>query len=167
MAEGIHAKRNWQEQVVLLLARGFGSGLAPTAPGTAGTLVGVALYLLLRPLDLVWYAALLGGGSLAGIYLCGKAAELLGGKDHPGIVWDEMMGFCMTMTAVPADWYWIPAGFVLFRAFDILKPWPISWLDRRVEGGLGIMLDDLAAGAAACALLQVSAFTVHHWWGSA
>lgn len=147
---------------VHLLAFGFGAGLSPWAPGTFGTLVGVALYLPLALLPLVQYLAVVVALSVAGVWLCGRAARDLGVHDHPGIVWDEIAGYLVTMLAAPSGWEWVLAGFVLFRLFDIWKPWPIRWLDRRVAGGLGIMLDDLAAGALAAACIQIAA----HWLGA-
>ncbi len=140
-----------------LLAFGFGAGLAPKAPGTFGTLAAVPFYLLLARLPLGAYLAILAVVILAGIWICGRASRDLGVHDHPGVVWDEFAGFFVTMIAAPAGWLWVVAGFVLFRVFDILKPWPIGWLDRRVGGGLGIMLDDLLAGAYAWVVLQLLA----------
>ena len=140
---------------VHLLAFGFGSGLAPRAPGTMGTLVGVALYLPLSTLNLTFYLAALVLVSLAGVWICGRTAKDLGLHDHPGIVWDEIAGFLLTMLAVPTGWGWILAGFILFRLFDIWKPWPINLLDQRVSGGLGIMLDDLLAAIYALAILHL------------
>lgn len=137
-----------------LLAFGLGAGAAPKAPGTAGTLVAVPLYLLVSGLPLWGYLAITVAAFLAGIWICGRTAEDLGTHDHPGIVWDEVVGFLVTMTAAPPGWAWLVSGFALFRGFDILKPWPIHWLDARVGGGLGIMLDDLAAGLFAFAVLQ-------------
>jgi phosphatidylglycerophosphatase A len=137
------------------LALGFGSGLVPVGPGTAGTLVAIPVYLLLQPLNLAVYLAVVTLAFLAGIGICAHAANRLGVHDHPGIVWDEIVGYLVTMTAAPAGWEWVAGGFVLFRIFDIAKPWPIRWLDRQVHGGLGIMLDDLLAGVFAAAVLQV------------
>ncbi|MDM3872072.1 phosphatidylglycerophosphatase A [Porticoccus sp. W117] len=131
---------------VHLLAFGFGSGLSPKAPGTAGTVLAVLFYLPLSQLALPWYLLVVALTALLGIYLCGKTARDLGVHDHPGIVWDEFVGFWLAMAALPATWCWIAAGFVLFRIFDIAKPWPIGWCDKRVHGGTGIMLDDLLAG---------------------
>ena len=136
------------------LAFGFGSGLAPKAPGTAGTLAAIPLYLLLQPLPLLVYVAVLILAALAGIYFCGKTARDLGVHDHPGIVWDEFVGFWIAMIAAPASWGWLVCGFLLFRLFDIWKPWPIRWADRRVHGGLGIMLDDVLAGLFALLVMQ-------------
>jgi phosphatidylglycerophosphatase A len=138
-----------------LVALGFGSGLFPVAPGTAGTLAAIPLYLLLKDLPLTVYLAVVVVLLLGGILVCGYTAECLGVHDHPAIVWDEVVGFLITMTAVPAGWLWVAAGFVLFRLFDVLKPWPIGWLDRRVHGGTGIMLDDVIAGVFAAIVLQV------------
>ena len=140
---------------VHFLSLGLGSGLSPFAPGTAGTLVAVLLYLPLSLLPLSLYAAVLVFGSLLGIFLCQKTTDRLGVKDHPAIVWDEFLGYWLTMLMAPAGWVWIVAGFILFRLFDIWKPWPISVIDRKVEGGFGIMLDDLVAGAYALVILQL------------
>jgi phosphatidylglycerophosphatase A len=136
------------------LAFGFGSGAAPVAPGTFGTLAAVPLYLLLAQLPLAWYLGVLIGAFALGIWLCGRTAADLGVHDHGGIVWDEFVGLWITMVAAPPGWLWLVAGFVLFRLFDIGKPFPIGWLDRRVKGGLGVMLDDAVAGAFAWLCLQ-------------
>ena len=138
-----------------LVALGFGSGLLPVAPGTAGTLAAIPLYLLLQDLPLAAYLTVVMVSLFGGILVCGYTAARLGVHDHPAIVWDEVVGYLVTMTAAPAGWSWLAAGFVLFRLFDILKPWPIGWLDRRVHGGTGIMLDDVIAGVFAAALLQM------------
>jgi len=138
-----------------LVALGFGSGLLPVAPGTAGTLAAVPLYLLLQDLPLGAYLTVVLVFLFGGILVCGYTAARLGVHDHPAIVWDEVVGYLVTMTAAPAGWSWLAAGFVLFRLLDIIKPWPIGWLDRRVHGGTGIMLDDVIAGVFAAALLQV------------
>lgn len=130
---------------ILLLAFGFGSGLAPRAPGTAGTLAAVPLYLLLSQLPFTAYVGLVLVSCVAGIWICGAAAKILAVHDHPGIVWDEFAGYLVTMLAAPPGWLWLVAGFLLFRLFDIWKPWPIRWVDRNLGGGLGIMLDDLIA----------------------
>lgn len=141
-----------------LLALGFGSGLAPTAPGTFGTLAGIVLYLPAARLTLLPYLGLTLLLLVLGVWLCGRSAARLGVPDHPAIVWDEVVGLFVTMTGAPAGFGWLLAGFVLFRIFDILKPWPIAVLDRRVGGGLGIMLDDVLAGVAAALCLQLGAW---------
>lgn len=136
-----------------LLAFGFGSGLLPRAPGTYGTLVGIPLYLLIQPLSWVIYALIVTLAFVAGLWICQRAADDLGVHDHSGIVWDEIVGYLAAMGFAPFGWIWIVIGFLLFRLFDIFKPWPIKWVDRRVGGGLGIMLDDLMAGLYSAAVM--------------
>lgn len=142
---------------VNFLAFGFGSGLAPFAPGTFGTVVGAVI---------AWYSAhwsmelrIVTAVSLflAGVWICGKSARQIGVHDHPGIVWDEIAAIYATLLFVPLSWAWWLAGFVLFRLFDIWKPWPIRDLDHRLHGGLGIMLDDVVAALYAVILLTVGA----------
>ena len=142
---------------VHLLAFGFGSGLSPFAPGTFGTLAAVLLYLPMQYLSLLNYCIVVALVCVVGIWICGRSSEMLGVHDHGGIVWDEFAGYFITMIAAPAGWQWIVVGFVLFRLFDILKPWPIKWADTKVEGGLGIMLDDILAGFISLAILQILA----------
>ena len=138
------------------LAFGFGSGLAPKAPGTFGTIAAIPVYLLISLLNsFTTYLVATALISIAGIWICGMTSKDLDVHDHPGIVWDEIAGYLITMILVPLTWYWILVGFILFRTFDILKPWPISWLDKKVSGGLGIMLDDIIAGIFALILMQV------------
>lgn len=139
---------------VHFLAFGLGSGASPWAPGTVGTLAAVPLWYLLAQTPLAIYLLLVLAALVAGIWLCGRTSRDLGVHDHGGIVWDEFVGYWITMIAVPADWIWALSGFILFRLFDILKPWPIGPVDRRVQGGLGIMLDDVLAGMMAAAVLQ-------------
>jgi len=131
---------------VHFLSLGFGSGLFPIAPGTAGTLVAIPVYFLLAGLDIYTYLGITLFMFGLGIYLCGETSHALGVEDHPAIVWDEIVGYLITMIAVPAKLEWVLAGFLLFRLFDILKPWPIRVLDRSIKGGMGIMLDDVLAG---------------------
>lgn len=143
---------------VSLLAFGFGSGLSPYIPGTAGTLAAIPLYLLLAQLNLGSYLAVTAVAFVVGIYICGRASRQLGVHDHGGIVWDEFVGYWLTMIAVPLTWYWVLLGFVLFRIFDMAKPWPIGWFDRRLEGGFGIMMDDVVAAIPAAACLQLALY---------
>jgi phosphatidylglycerophosphatase A len=131
------------------LALGFGSGLLPKAPGTYGTFAAIPLYLLLAPTSMSTYLIIVMIMSVAGIYICGKAAKDAGVHDHGAIVWDEIVGFIITMFMVPLSWQSIVVGFILFRIFDIFKPWPISYIDKNLHGGLGIMVDDIIAGLAA------------------
>lgn len=142
-------------------AFGFGSGLAPWAPGTFGTLAAIPIYWLIAPLPLPLYLLWLVVTFALGVYWCHKSSLALGVHDHSGIVWDEMVGYWLTMLLAPAGWQWMLAGFVLFRLFDILKPWPINVIDRRLHGGLGIMLDDILAAGYALAVMQGLA-----WWFS-
>ncbi|TWX54096.1 phosphatidylglycerophosphatase A family protein [Colwellia hornerae] len=137
------------------LALGFGSGLLPKAPGTYGTLAAIPLYLLLAPASVTTYVAIVIIMSIAGIYICGKAAEDAGVPDHGAIVWDEIVGFLITMFLVPLTWQSLVVGFILFRIFDIFKPWPISYVDKNLHGGLGIMVDDILAGLAALACMHL------------
>ena len=131
---------------IFLLAFGFGSGFAPKAPGTAGTLLAVLIHLILVNLPPWIHGTIIFAAFFIGIWICGRTAEYLGVHDHEGIVWDELVGYWLMMFLVPSNWLWVSFGFVLFRILDIFKPWPISVVDRQVGGGLGIMLDDLIAG---------------------
>jgi phosphatidylglycerophosphatase A len=137
------------------IAYGFGSGLMPWAPGTFGTLAAVPLYLLMAPLPLVWYLGILAVMFLVGLWACGKTARELNAHDPSAIVWDEFLGYLLAMTAAPKGWEWVLLGFVLFRFFDILKPWPILAIERRVRGGFGVILDDLIAGVMALAVMHL------------
>ena len=138
----------------MLLAFGFGSGLSRFVPGTCGTLAAIPFYLVLAQLPLAAYLLIVLLTCALGARLCSYAANKLGVHDHGGIVWDEFVGFWITMIAIPLSWQWVLAGFVLFRIFDMVKPWPINWLDKHVHGGVGIMLDDIVAGLLALACLQ-------------
>jgi len=141
------------------LALGFGAGLLKPAPGTWGTLVAIPLYLLamqvISPSSMV-YLGLIIVSFIAGVYICGKTATDAGVHDHGSIVWDEIVGFWITMLFVPVTWQNIALGFALFRVFDIVKPWPIKLLDKHVHGGFGIMIDDVLAGIFAWVLLYLA-----------
>jgi len=137
------------------IAFGFGSGLAPVAPGTFGTVVAIPLFLVMNGLALWQYLAVVLVLLVAGIWICGYTARGLGVHDHPGIVWDEIVGYLITMTAAPAEWLWMLVGFALFRLFDIWKPWPIRFFDQSVGGGVGIMVDDVFAACYAFTVLQL------------
>lgn len=147
---------DWRNPVHLL-AFGLGSGAAPKAPGTFGTLAAVPLYFLLQPLAPWNYLLVVIAMFFIGVWLCDRTSKDLGVHDHGGIVWDEWVGFLLTLWLAPAGPGWLIGGFVLFRIFDIWKPWPIGWLDRRVGGGWGIMLDDIVAGLYGLMLLQLAA----------
>ncbi|AFT67616.1 MAG: phosphatidylglycerophosphatase A [Cycloclasticus pugetii] len=140
---------------VQMLAFGFGSGLSKKAPGTMGTLVAIPFYYVLIKFFENGYAAALILVVVSGVWICGKAADDIGVHDHGGIVWDEIAGYLLTMYWVAFSWQNVILGFVLFRLFDIAKPWPINWLDTKVKGGLGIMVDDLLAGLMSAGCLYV------------
>lgn len=141
---------------VHFLAFGLGSGAAPWAPGTVGTAAAVIPYLLwIQFLSPVWFLVLLAVTFVIGVWLCERTSEDLGVHDHSGIVWDEFVGYWLTMFLAPQGWEWALVGFVLFRFFDVLKPWPVKWADRRVAGGFGIMVDDVLAGVYAWIGMQV------------
>jgi phosphatidylglycerophosphatase A len=123
---------------VLFLAFGFGAGLAKKAPGTFGTLVAIPVYLLLMQGNLLFYSLSTLVVILSGIWICDNAAKKLGEHDFSGIVWDEIAGYLVTMWIVPFSWQMVVTGFILFRVFDIFKPWPIKWIDNKVPGGAGI-----------------------------
>ncbi|MBI5611729.1 MAG: phosphatidylglycerophosphatase A [Gammaproteobacteria bacterium] len=142
------------------VAFGFGAGLVPKAPGTVGSLVALPLYPFVLTLPAVGYALTVTVLFIVGIGVCAKTERDLGAHDHPGIVWDEIVGMLATLFLAPAGWAWVAVGFGLFRLFDIGKPFPINWLNRRVAGGLGIMLDDLIAALFAALSLQA----LHYLW---
>lgn len=138
------------------IASGFGSGLAPKAQGTFGSLAAVLPWLLLRELPLPVYALVLVAGFALGVWACQVAGRALGVDDHRALVWDEFVGLWIALLpAMHAPWWAVLAGFVLFRLFDVAKPWPISWLDRHLKGGLGVMVDDVVAGVFAAVVLAV------------
>lgn len=140
---------------VHFLALGFGSGLVPVMPGTFGSLAAIPLLLLCMSLSTPSFIAVTLMASVVGIYLCGKTADDMQVHDHGSIVWDEIAGMFVTFLFLPLTASTLVLGFVLFRLFDILKPWPIGVIDKRLHGGTGIMLDDLLAGAMACACLHI------------
>lgn len=128
------------------VAFGLGSGFSPKAPGTVGTLAAIPFALLLAQLPLPLHLILLLLAVLFGIYCCGRTTHDLGVHDHGAIVWDEFVGYWLAVALVPKTLFWLACGFVVFRVLDILKPWPISVADRSLDGGLGVMLDDVIAG---------------------
>lgn len=143
------------------IAFGFGAGLSPMAPGTMGTLFAIPLYLLLANLPTLIYMIATVALIAAGYWACSKVVEDSGLDDPPAIVWDEVVGFLVAMTAIPLGLPWIILGFLLFRLFDIYKPWPISWVQERFRGGaVGIIADDLAAGAMTWVILKLMAMIV-------
>jgi phosphatidylglycerophosphatase A len=138
------------------LAFGFGAGLSPVAPGTAGTLVALPLYAVVAPaLSSALGFAVLGALFVLGIWATGVTGKALGVADHGGMVWDEIVAFLLVLYCIPGTLFWTAAGFVLFRLFDIVKPFPIGWLDRSLKGGVGVMLDDLLAAAYTIASVEL------------
>ena len=138
---------------VHFLAFGFGTGLAPKAPGTFGSLPGVLLFWWTLEFGLYVQLGIAVLIALIGIWICGESARRLGVHDHGGIVWDEIAGMYVTLFLAPPTIVGFVAAFVLFRIMDIVKPWPIRDLDHSIDGGLGIMLDDLVAALYAALLL--------------
>ena len=134
---------------VHLLAVGFGSGLLHPAPGTWGSLaalfIGTPLLMLLGIKGFLLFTLI---GFVLGCYLCQKTADDMGVHDHGAIVWDEFVGMFLVMAALPSlSWSWLLTAFVLFRLFDIFKPWPIRYFDQKLESGFGIMIDDVLAAS--------------------
>jgi len=138
-----------------LLSFGFGSGLSPFASGTFGTLAAIPLYYYMQYLPIGLYLVVVLLSFAVGVYICGVTSKALGVHDHGAIVWDEFVGYFITMIAVPSGWGYIIVGFFLFRVFDVFKPWPIHILDEKVSGGFGIMIDDVLAGVYALVAMQL------------
>lgn len=146
----------WQNPIYFI-AFGFGSGLSPIAPGTCGTLAAIPIYWLLSSCSFPVYVLVTCAAFILGVKVSDIVSRELGEHDYQGIVWDEIVGYLLTMLMVPKGLWWVIAGFILFRLFDIWKPWPISWVDKRVQGGLGIMLDDVLAAIPAWIIIQLLA----------
>jgi len=146
-------KLNWFNPIHWL-SLGFGTGLAPKAPGTFGTLVGIPFVYLITQLTWQWQLIALILATIIGIFLCQYTAKAMGEHDHPSIVWDEIVGYGFAMFALPFEAIWLIAAFLLFRLFDIWKPGPIGWSDKKLTGGTGIMMDDVLAGILTTAILH-------------
>jgi phosphatidylglycerophosphatase A len=140
---------------VHFLAFGFGTGLAPFAPGTFGSIPGLILFWLTLDFGLHVQLGIAVAMALIGIWICGESARRIGVHDHGGIVWDEIVGMYVTLFLAPVSVVGFVLAFVLFRVMDIVKPWPIRDLDHSMQGGLGIMLDDLLAALYAALLLAL------------
>jgi phosphatidylglycerophosphatase A len=141
------------------IATGFGSGLAPRAPGTVGSLAALLpWWFLLQALSLPIYLGVLLLAFAIGVWATNWVIEQTHISDPGFVVWDEFVGLWIALLLAPPGWPWVLAGFALFRLFDIWKPWPVSWADRQLHGGLGVMLDDVLAGIYALLLLQGAAF---------
>jgi phosphatidylglycerophosphatase A len=157
--EKLYVKPDWR----LLLSHpahffslGFGSGLMPKGPGTAGTLVAFPIYWYLAPrLNDYYFILLLLAAFVIGVWICDKTGRALGVEDHGGIVWDEIVAFLLVLFFTPEGWIWQILAFVLFRFFDIVKPQPIRHFDQNLHGGLGVMFDDILAAAYALLCLAM------------
>ena len=145
------------------IATGFGSGLSPIAPGTAGSIAAIPFYLCLMKLPPIGYAIIVVMAFFLGVWATQNATRAIGIDDHGGLVWDEFVGMWITLFITPPGWIWIFLGFCVFRLFDILKPWPIRTIDRHLQGGWGIMLDDVLAGIFAWFTLQCAYYLFLTW----
>lgn len=146
------------------IASGFGAGFAPIASGTVGTLVALLPWLALRELPLHWYVVALVLAFGIGVWSADWVIRRIRVEDPSVVVWDEFIGLWIALAAAPRHWAWIAAGFALFRLFDIWKPWPVSWADDHVHGGLGAMLDDGLAGVYALICLQLAVLASASIW---
>lgn len=147
-------KTVWKNPLYFI-AFGFGSGAFPFAPGTAGTLMAIPIYLLLQPLSLPIYLIVITLCAIGSVLLCEKISRETKTDDHPGMCIDEFIGFFVTMINANSGAAWIILGFFLFRLFDIWKPWPIRLIDKKIHGGFGMILDDVIAGFFACITMQL------------
>lgn len=143
------------------IAFGFGSGAIPIAPGTFGTLVAIPFYLLIQSLPLGIYIGIVIIIAIGSSWLCQRVSREIGIDDHQGMCLDEIVGYLVTMTAAPHGILWIVIGFVLFRFFDIVKPMPIRYIDEKIKGGIGMILDDVLAGIYSCLIIQIIAKVFH------
>jgi phosphatidylglycerophosphatase A len=149
---------------ILILATGFGVGYSPVAPGTLGTLLAIPVYYFLSNITSPIYEVTLIGFFFLAVWISENAETFFGKKDDPKIVIDEMMGFLITMLWVPKTIFFVTIGFFLFRFFDILKPFPMRRLEKRLKGGYGVVLDDVVAGVYASIVVHViSHFTLSQW----
>ena len=141
--------------LIILIATGFYSGYLPKAPGTWGSLIGLLLFFLLQNLSLHFYLAVVAGLFIVGSFAAGETEKILDTRDPGIVVIDEIVGMLITLAAIPVTPLNLLLGFILFRIFDIVKPFPIRLIDQRFHGGLGIMLDDVVAGIYALVTLHV------------
>lgn len=157
MPEKNVSSRVWQDPAYFI-AFGFGSGLMPMAPGTWGTLAAIPVYLIISSLSPVLYLFVVFVLFLAGVWVSNIVTNDLGVQDYSGIVWDEVIGYLLTMFCAPFGVIWMIIGFLLFRVFDIFKPTPICLVDKHIKGGIGVMLDDVVAAIPAFLILQTLAW---------
>ncbi len=143
------------------IASGFGSGFSPRAPGTVGSAVALLPWWWLRTLSLPLYAIAIAIAFAIGVWASAWVVRRSGVQDPQVVVWDEFVGAWIALAAAPIGWIWMLAGFALFRAFDIWKPWPVNWADEKIGGGLGVMLDDVIAGVYALIVMQAASYIAH------
>ncbi len=137
------------------IAAGFGAGFSPKAPGTVGTAVAVIVWwFALKDLPMLPYLIVLASAFLIGVFAAQWVIRRTGVEDPSLVVWDEFVGVWITLMFAPSGWYAPLLGFIVFRVFDIWKPWPVSWADRELSGGFGTMVDDAIAGIYALAVVQ-------------
>jgi len=148
---------------VHFLAYGFGTGLMPGLPGTAGTLIGVVLFWFMASLKPVVYAAIVVALFIPGVFICGQTARDVGAVDPGFIVYDEIVGFLVAMFKLPADWRWVLAGFAVYRLFDIWKPFPIHYVENHLGLGTAIMVDDVIAGLYTLAVLHTARLLIQRY----
>ena len=149
-----------KDGIVLFIAQGAWSGRFPFAPGTAGSAVAVPLYLAIRPLSPLAYLGVCVLVVLIGTWAADRAETLLGKKDASSIVIDEIAGYFLSMFLIPSGWGYVIAGFVLFRIFDVIKPYPLRRL-QDAHGGIGVMLDDIGAAVYTNFVLQIASFATY------
>jgi phosphatidylglycerophosphatase A len=142
------------------IAFGFGTGALPIAPGTFGTLIAIPLYLFLATFSHTTYVVLTLMITFFSVWLCEKVSREIKVHDHQGMCIDEVVGYLVTMAFAPYGWRWMLLGFVLFRLFDIWKPWPVRQIDTHVHGGFGMILDDVAAGIYSLLIIQLLAWMI-------
>ncbi len=142
------------------IAFGFGSGAMPFAPGTFGTLAAIPFYLVLRTFPTSIYLLLVILIMFGSMWLCQRVSEEIKVDDHQGMCLDEFVGFFVTMMGAPHGFTWIMVGFILFRIFDIWKPWPIDYLDSHVHGGIGMILDDVGAGIYSLIIMKILSWII-------
>jgi phosphatidylglycerophosphatase A len=145
------------------LAYGFGTGLIPFAPGTFGSLIGVTLFWFMAPVGAASYGGLVVVMFVAGIFICGQTARDVGAIDPGFIVYDEIVGFLVAMYLLPRDLRWIAAGFVVYRIFDIWKPFPIHYVESHLGLGSGIMADDVIAGIYTLTVLHLARLLIERF----
>jgi phosphatidylglycerophosphatase A len=137
------------------IAFGFGSGTIPIAPGTFGTLTAVPFYLALRTFPTSVYVMCVIVIMLGSMWLCQRVSDEINVADHQGMCLDEFVGFFVAMIGAPHGFFWIALGFILFRIFDIWKPWPIDYVDSHMHGGIGMILDDVCAGIYSLIIMKI------------